>query len=314
MMKQKIYILGVVTVIIVFVGTVFKVNHWQGAGILLTAGISALVLVFLPLALINHYRSEGEKQSLVLHLVTWLTSFIVFTSILFKIQHWSHAGILLAIAIPFPYLVFLPVFLVTTSKNKNFSIYNTVFVLLLLVINSVFSALLALNVSRDRVYDSYNLSRNYNKIELAINQLDSMRTDNQLAGNINYVLETINEYKETILKQENQSVDKWNKDPNGLMRPEIKGVAAQALLNSGDSPGGSKLYEGLSNLVRNMETTPGFEDLSKRAPLIFDMVTPDGNPLDWFSWKFNDNNLAWVLIYLDGLETNLKLIRATLNP
>ena len=312
-MKQKIYILGVVTVIIVFIGTVFKVNHWPGAGFLLTGGISALVLVFLPLALINHYRSEGEKQTLVLHVVTWLTSFIVFTSILFKIQHWSNAGTLLAIAIPFPYLVFLPVFLATTSKNKNFSIYNTVFVLLLLVINSVFSALLALNVSRNRVFDSYNFSRNYDKIELVIDRLDSMKTENQLAGNINYVLETINEYKETILKQQNLSINDWNQGPSGLMRPEIKGVAAQALMNSGDRPAGTKLYDGLSNLVRNMETTPGYEDLSKRAPLIFDMVSPDGNPLDWYSWKFNDNNLAWVLIYLDGLETNLKMIKATIK-
>jgi hypothetical protein len=40
------------------------------------------------------------------------------------------------------------------------------------------------------------------------------------------------------------------------------------------------------------------------------MVSPSGSPLDWCSWKFNDNNLAWVLIYLDGLETNLKIIKA----
>ena len=313
-MKQKIYILGVVTVIIVFIGTVFKVNHWQGAGILLTAGISELVLVFLPLALISHYRSETGKQTLLLHIVTWFTCFIIFTSILFKIQHWPQAGTLLAIALPFPYLVFLPVFLVTTSKNKNFSIYNTVFVLLLLVVNSVFSALLALNVSRNRVIDSYNLSRNYNKMELVINQLDSMKTDNQLAANINNVLETINEYKETILKQENQSVDEWNQDPSGLIRPDIKGVAAQALINSGDRPAEAKLYEALSGLVRKMETTPGYEELSKQAPLIFDMVVPNGYQIDWYSWKFNDNNLAWVLIYLDGLETNLKLIRASINP
>ena len=27
-MKQKMYILGVVTVLIIFAGTIFKVNHW----------------------------------------------------------------------------------------------------------------------------------------------------------------------------------------------------------------------------------------------------------------------------------------------
>jgi hypothetical protein len=312
-MKQKIYILGVVTVILISVGTIFKVNHWQGAGLLLTAGIPVLVLVFLPLALTDHYRSEGGRQNLLLHIVTWLTCFIVFTSILFKIQHWSHAGILLAVAISFPYLVFLPVFLVTTSKYRNFNIYNTVFVLLLLVFNSVFSALLALNVSRNRVDDSFNLSRNYSKIELALNQLDNITADNQVTGNINEVLKTISEYKEIILKQENQSVDDWNKDTYRLMKPDIKGVAAQALQNSGDRPGGTKLYEGLSILVKSMETTPGYDNLSKQAPLIFDMVSPSGYPLDWYSWKFNDNNLAWVLIYLDGLETNLKLIRASIQ-
>ena len=312
-MKQKIYILGVVTVILISVGTIFKVNHWQGAGFLLTAGIPVLVLVFLPLALADHYRSEGGRQNLLLHIVTWLTCFIVFTSILFKIQHWSHAGILLAVAISFPYLVFLPVFLVTTSKYRNFNIYNTVFVLLLLVFNSVFSALLALNVSRNRVDDSFNLSRNYNKIELALNQLDNITADNQVTGNINEVLKTISEYKEIILKQENQSVDDWNKDTYRLMKPDIKGVAAQALQNSGDRPGGTKLYEGLSTLVKSMETTPGYDNLSKQTPLIFDMVSPSGYPLDWYSWKFNDNNLAWVLIYLDGLETNLKLIRASMQ-
>ena len=36
-MKQKIYILGLLTVLIVIAGLVFKVNHLAGAGILLTS-------------------------------------------------------------------------------------------------------------------------------------------------------------------------------------------------------------------------------------------------------------------------------------
>jgi len=62
-----------------------------------------------------------------------------------------------------------------------------------------------------------------------------------------------------------------------------------------------------------MEVTPGYAELAKDAPQIFDIVSPSGNEADWGFWKFSDNNLAWVLIYLDGLETNLKMIRATLN-
>ena len=38
-MKQKIYIFGVITSLVVFTGAIFKVNHFPGAGILLTLGL-----------------------------------------------------------------------------------------------------------------------------------------------------------------------------------------------------------------------------------------------------------------------------------
>ena len=91
------------------------------------------------------------------------------------------AGIALLIALPFPYIVFLPVFLAVTSKNKNFNIYNTVFVLmLLLALNSVFSVLLALNVSKDAVDDSYNLPKNYKRLEAVMAQLPQRDQNHQL--------------------------------------------------------------------------------------------------------------------------------------
>jgi hypothetical protein len=309
-MKQKIYILGLITVLIVFTGLVFKINHFAGAGIILTLGIVIFVLLFLPLALRDHYKAEGDRRNLTLYIVTWITCFLVFTAMLFKIMHWPLAGIMLLITLPFPYVVFLPVFLAVTSKNKNFNIYNTVFVLLLLVISSVFSALLALNVSRDRIDDSYNLSRDYSRIESVLNQLPVATAENKVVQNIDEVLKIVNEYKETILKQEKESVGQWNENPASLMKPDSKGIAAQALLDSGDRPAGTKLLNSLKSLVRSMETTPRYAELAKSAPVIFDMVVPSGKEEDWSSWKFRDNMLSWVLIYLDGLETNLKMIKA----
>lgn len=144
-MRQKIYLIGIIDTFIILTGAIFKIMHWPGAGILMTFGFAALVLIFIPMALINNYRSGDNKEYLSLYIVTWLTCLVVFTSMIFKIQHWPGAGVGLLIAMPFPYLFFLPVFLIVTRKNQNFNIYNTVCVLLLLVINSVFSALLALN-------------------------------------------------------------------------------------------------------------------------------------------------------------------------
>ena len=172
-MKQKIYTLGLITTAIIIFGALLKINHWPGGGQLLILGIIMLVFVFLPLALRNHYRTEGNRKNLALYIVTWLTCFVVFGGMLFKIMHWPGAGKALMIALPFPYVVFLPVFLAVTAKDKSFSIYNTVYVLFLLAGISVFSALLALNVSKEKIDDSMGLSRNYNRLEAVLNELPS---------------------------------------------------------------------------------------------------------------------------------------------
>jgi hypothetical protein len=312
-MKQKVYILGLITVLIVFTGLLFKVNHLAGAGIILIAGFATLVLLFLPVALIDHYKAEGTSQNLILYIVTWLTSFVVFTAMLFKILHWPHAGVLMAVAIPFPYVVFLPVFLSVTSKNKNFSIYNTVFVLLLLAVISIFSALLSLNVTQNRINDSYNLSHNYNKFEIALNQLPEKVTESSLYPKIDEALKIVEEYRGIILKHEDLSLEQWQKNPENLVMPDSKGRSAVALIKVGDSPVGAKLFTSLKALIAEMQNTNGYEGLAEAAPVIFDLNVPSGKDEEWGSWKFSDNSLSWVLIYLDGLETNLRLIKATVK-
>jgi hypothetical protein len=72
---------------------------------------------------------------------------------------------MLTISLPFPYVVFLPVYLIITSKIKNFNIYNTVFILLMLAILSACSALPAMTVTKERIEDSLALSLHYNKLE-----------------------------------------------------------------------------------------------------------------------------------------------------
>jgi len=310
-MKQKIYIFGVVTAIIIFTGTLFKLNHWPGAGYLLIIGIASLVLGFIPLALRDHYKASGTRQNLLLHIVTWLTCFVVFTSMLFKIQHWPYAHILLTIAIPFPYVVFLPVFISTTAKNKNFNIYNTVFVLMLLAASSVLSALLALNVSAERIRDSYNLSRQYNQVGKVLNQLPAIDSESRIVLKIDGVLKVADDYKNLILKFEGISPGQYNY-AGDLLRPDLRGAALQGLSSTGNAKLAEKLDNSLKDLLKEIENTPGCDDLAKAIPLILDLNPQDeGEPL--LIWSNITNTLSWTLIYLDGLETNLKMIKATVG-
>jgi hypothetical protein len=310
-MKQKIYILGIVTVLILFTGTIFKINHWAGASVLLVTGLESLILVFLPLALISSFKGEENKQSLLLYIVTWITCFVIFTAMLFKILHWRYAGILLTIALPFPYVVFLPVFLIVTVKNKNFNIYNIVFVLMFLVVNSVISALLSLDVSKERILDSLNIARNYNRMEIVLDQMPSSDHQSPVIVKIDEVLKIVYEYKDIILRHEGGSVEQWKSDPGGSWMPYSGQPASVAFPGSEDWTSGNRLENALKNLVEEMKKTAGYEELANSAADIFNIGLRDESEPPAAMRIFTDRNLSWALIYLDGLETNLKLIKLT---
>jgi hypothetical protein len=308
-MKQKIYIIALVNVILIFSGAIFKVNHWPAAGIMLTIGLSALVLVSVPLALINHYKAGEKGQSPVLHYVTGLTCFVVFTGMLFKIMHWPFAGLFLTIAIPFPYIVFLPVYIFVTSRNRNFNIYNTVFVLLLLALNSVFAALLSLNVTRQRISDSYNLARNYNNIEAVLASVPVTEGQSAVNIKIGQVIKTIDEYQSLIFREEGITAEQWKKDPEALVKADSRQVAVKVLFNN-ENPVGNKLEIELRELVSIMEKSPGYAGLAKIAPQLFDIPGKDGSESGWTMRNFIFPPLAWSLIYLDGLKADLFILKS----
>jgi hypothetical protein len=311
-MKQKIYILGMITAIIISTGTILKVNHWPAAGFLITSGILILVLLFLPVALKDNFKAEGNSQNKLLFIVTWITCFVVFIGMLFKIMHWPYAGIGLFIALPFPYVVFLPVFLKVTSENKNFNIYNTVFVLLLLAMNSIFSALLALNVSKETLDDSYNISRDYCNVKEAIAQIPVIANESAVNVKIDEVIKITNDYQDLILKHEGMTREQWEQTPGNLLRAESPNIAAAVLADNGEMPAGIRLEKALNELIDIMKQTKGYEETAKALPAITGMgeVTEE-DPAGAFAFRNIIINLSWALTYLDGLETNLYMIKAS---
>jgi hypothetical protein len=312
-MKQKIYILGLITAIIISTGIILKVNHWPGAGILITAGILILVFIFLPAALINSYKAEGNSQNRLLYIVTWITCLVVFIGMLFKVMHWPYAGVGLMIALPFPYIVFLPVFLIVTAKNKNFNIYNTVFVLLLLAVNSVFSALLSLNVTKTIVDDSYNITSDYCRVNEAMAQLPVIAGGSAINLKIDEIIKITNDYQDLILKHEGMTRGEWEKNPGNLPIPESPNIAAKVLSDRGEMPAGIKLQKALDELIALMKQTKGYEETAKALPAIIGFEDEKKeDPSGAFSGRNIVINLAWVLTYLDGLEASLNMIKASL--
>jgi hypothetical protein len=311
-MKQKIYILGIITVLIIFVGTMFKVEHWPAAGILLTAGIGTLVIIFLPVALTNHYRTEGSRQDPILYLVTWLTCFVVFTAMLFKIQHWPLAGLFLLIALPFPYVVFLPVFLIVTSKNKNFNIYNTVFILLLMAGQSVFSVYLALGVSREKINNSLALSEHYKNFEKAIQALPVLSNNEPvliLNNKADELLKLVNECEGLMFKKAGITEEQWNNFPENIRDLDSRNVAVKVMLPDSEPTLATRLETSLKSYIRELEKTPHCSELAGVASVLFDIREQTEDDLPWAWRTFGVNYLSWALIYLDALKVNIITIK-----
>ncbi len=147
-MKKFIYIFGVIIINIFVFGALFKVQHWPGAGILITLGLSLFCLVFLPLAFIQSYNGNG-KQYKQLYIAGFICAFITFIGAMFKIQHWPGAGWFLMVGIPLPFLYFLPVYVYYHNKSKEKSMLNFLGVMFMMVYVALFTAILALNVSRN---------------------------------------------------------------------------------------------------------------------------------------------------------------------
>jgi hypothetical protein len=180
---------------------------------------------------------------------------------------------------------------------------------LLLATNSVLSAFLSLNVSKERINDSYNLSRQYNQVGKLLDQLPANDSKSQIALKIDETLKVVDEYKDLILSFEGTSLEQYT-DAGNLLRPDLRGAAIQALSTTGNAKVGEKLDNNLKALVKEIENTPGCEELAKNIPVILDLRQQDKDePL--LIWHNITNTLSWTLIYLDGLETNLKMIKAT---
>jgi hypothetical protein len=317
-MKQKIYLVGLLAVVLVSLGITFKLNHFPGAGVLLTLGLVCLNLIFLPLALVNNYRSEGNKKNLVLYIITFLTCLVVFGSMLFKLMHWPYAGILLTIALPFPFVVFLPVYLSVTSRIKNFSIYNTVMILVLLTMISLMNALLSLGITRNSIVTSQELAGKYNRMEVALNPelLTAARQTGiaELHSKQEELLAIVEQCRESMLLKANIPVVVWN---GSLSEPvpniDSRDSPAEVMLFNGEECMAAKLESAIMGYLSALEGVPGGEHFASTLTGLFEMKPDQVEDYIWRYLVFQNRHLAWTLIWFEEIEVTLKITEIALH-
>ncbi|HUW93741.1 MAG TPA: hypothetical protein VMV74_11305, partial [Bacteroidales bacterium] len=165
---------------------------------------------------------------------------------------------------------------------------------------------------KERIDDSLGLLRNYNKLGMALNETLSPAPQIPVVQKIDDVIAIVDEYRLLIFREEGFTVDQWNSGQGHLKRPESAQVSSPALLTGREQSLDTRLEASLNSLIREIEGTAGYEELAKAALGIFDFTEPSDGQYSWTRKIFQYNTQSWSLIYLYGLETNLKMIRATM--
>ncbi len=127
-MKQTMKISGILSTSLLMFASLFKLNHWPFANIMLILGFIILCLFFLPSAnyVINKERKDGNLTWLLISAI--IGSFGFFSGLLFKLMHWPGANILLLIGLSVLAFLFLPILLIYRLKKAENSNLKTLYV------------------------------------------------------------------------------------------------------------------------------------------------------------------------------------------
>jgi len=89
-------------------------------------------------------------------------------------------------------------------------------------------------------------------------------------------------------------------------------TASVILSRTGEKPAGLKLEKAMNELISLMQQTKGYEETAKALPSVLGLGASNGDDEAWsFAYRNILVPLSWSLIYLDGVETNLMMIKVT---
>jgi hypothetical protein len=107
-MKNTMKISGIAGTLIFGCAALLKIQHWPGAGILLTLGAMILAFIFMPSTIGVLWKETHNRKKLFLFISGFLAGFLFIAGTLFKIQHWPAAGYILTLSIVTTIFLFLP--------------------------------------------------------------------------------------------------------------------------------------------------------------------------------------------------------------
>ncbi len=148
--KKRIllFISAFFTGILYIFGTLFKIQHWPAAGIIL--GMAALcgVFLFIPALLVNRLSDPENKTKRPVLIFGAVGAICYAAGMLFRIMHWPMATVLMVSGVIIICIIVFPWYTWVTWKEENNITAGFIFIVITLVLIILPGVLVDLNLQR----------------------------------------------------------------------------------------------------------------------------------------------------------------------
>ncbi|HEC44157.1 MAG TPA: hypothetical protein ENI20_15140 [Bacteroides sp.] len=127
------YLTGMTAGILTIIGSLFKIQHMPGAGIMLTLGLGTMALAVLPIYAVLKIRDARAKNlpvNMTYYILGVIAGILFIAGGLFKIQHWPGAGVVLMVSWLAVAVILLPLLVLSILKQEGNRLNNFLLVVL----------------------------------------------------------------------------------------------------------------------------------------------------------------------------------------
>ena len=123
---------GIVAIIVLTLGVIFKFQHWPGASILFLIATFFFNFVYLPINLILGIRKSKSFLEKLYSIIKFLTLFAFITGFCFKMMHYPGAGLLIKISPPLLTILLIVYFILRKAGKSVLPFYTNDFIITVL--------------------------------------------------------------------------------------------------------------------------------------------------------------------------------------
>lgn len=159
-MKNTLKISGILSAVFTLTGAILKTLHLPGASISIILGGLFFCLIFLPLFIVLTFKDEENTTDKWVQTFGLLLALITSAGIIFKIQHWPYANIMMRSGLTLFIFAYIPLYFITRIRRPGLALQTSVNAALMMACGGMLYALYNLGYS-NKVQESLIASHKF---------------------------------------------------------------------------------------------------------------------------------------------------------